>query len=75
MVKDLNQLGKDYMDMLIMSFLTDNYVDAKTHYMSLKNAVRKVAKDGASEDALNTFFKMLLTWIPKFELYVTVTLS
>lgn len=75
MLRNMNYLGKAYMDMMIMTFLTDNYVEAKTHYMAHKNAIRKVANAGASEDALNTWFKFLLDMIPKCETYGTVTLK
>ncbi len=74
MVRNMNYLGKAYMDMLIMTFITDNYVEFKTHYMSLKNEIGKIAKAGGDEESLNNGCKMLLTWIPKTETYLNVTL-
>ena len=65
MVTGLNKLGKAYLDMLGIKFITDNYVEMKKSYMEMKNIIRKAAKCGVSEECLNDFCATLRVWIPK----------
>ena len=63
------------MDMVVMRFLTDNYVDMKAIYMELKNAVKKTTECGANEECLNALFKTLVVWIPKAEKFFMETMK
>ena len=62
------------MDMMILRFITNNYVDIKSVHMELKNVVRKTVKCGVEEHCLNNMFKLLLVWIPKAEKFVMDTM-